>query len=231
MKVILFGATGMVGQGVLRECLLDPGVERVLVIGRRATGQGHAKLRELLLDDLFKVPTLGSELDGYDACFYCLGVSAMGMTEEAYRLVTFDLTVVVARSLVARNPAMTFVYVSGTGTDSSGKGRVMWARVKGITENAVSALPFRATFMFRPGYIQPMHGMKSSTGWYRVIYTVMGPLYPLLSAVLPHYVTTTELVGRAMIEVAEHGAAVPVLENREINEVARARGRTVQSKE
>lgn len=221
----------MVGQGVLRECLLDPAIERVLVIGRRTTGHQHARLRELLLDDLFMVPTLGSELDGYDACFYCLGVSAMGMTEGAYRKVTFDLTMVVARSLVARNPAMTFIYVSGTGTDTSGKGRVMWARVKGITEEAVSALPFRATFMFRPGYIQPMHGIRSSTGWYRAIYTVMGPLYPLLSAVLPHHVTTTELVGRAMIEVAEHGAPAHVLENRDINEVARARGRKAPSKE
>ena len=143
MKVILFGATGMVGQGVLRECVLDPGVEQVLVIGRRATGQQHGKVREVVLDDLFAVPTLGPQLEGYDACFYCLGVSAVGMTEEAYRRVTYDLTMVVARCLVERNPGMTFIYVSGQSTDSSAQGRVMWARVKGAAENAVSALPFR----------------------------------------------------------------------------------------
>ncbi len=167
MKVILFGATGMVGQGALRECLLDPEVEQILVIGRRATGQQHQKLREVVLDDLFAMPTVGADLGGYDACFFCLGVSAVGMTEEAYRRVTYDLTMLIARALVERNPDMTFIYVSGQSTDSSERGRVMWARVKGATENAVSALPFKATYMFRPGYIQPMHGIKSSTGWYR----------------------------------------------------------------
>ncbi len=221
----------MVGRGVLRECLLEAGVEMVLVIGRRPMGQQHSKVREVLLDDLFAVPSLGAELEGYDACFYCLGVSAVGMTEAAYRRVTYDLTTAVAQCLVARSPAMTFIYVSGTGTDGSGTGRVMWARVKGMTENAVSALPFKATHMFRPGYIQPMHGVTSSTGWYRAIYAVMGPLYPLLNALLPQYVTTTELVGRAMIAVAARGAPMHVLENREINAVAAQRGREAQSKE
>ena len=216
MKVIIFGATGMVGQGVLRECLLDPDVGCVLVIGRRATGQQHGKLREVVLEDLFAVPTLGSELDGYDACFFCLGVSAVGMTEAEYRRVTYDLTMVVARSLVERNPGMTFIYVSGTGTDSSERGRAMWARVKGATENALRLLPFKATYMFRPGYIQPLHGITSKTSWYRGLYALVGPLYPLLKATLPAHVTTTEQVGRAMIEVAKHGAPEPFLENRDI---------------
>ena len=225
MKVILFGATGMVGQGVLRECLVDPGIEQVLVIGRRATGQPHAKVREVLLADLFAVPTLGQALDGYDASFYCLGVSAVGMTEEAYRRVTCDLTLLIGRCLVERNPGMTFVYVSGTGTDRTERGRSMWARVKGATENAISELPFAATYMFRPGYIQPMDGITSNTALYRAIYVVMGPLYPLLDRLFPRYITSTERVGRAMIAVARHGAPTHVLENREINELSSVRGK------
>jgi len=176
VSVIVFGATGMVGQGVLRACLLDPGIDGVLVIGRRSTGQHDAKLREVVLDDLFTVPALGDQLDGYDACFYCLGVSAVGLKEHIYPRVTYDLTVTVAEALAARNPQMTVIYVSGQSTDSTGQGSVMWARVKGATENAVRAMPFKATYMFRPGYIQPMRGIKSSTSWYRVIYSIVGPL-------------------------------------------------------
>lgn len=185
----------------------------------------------MLLDDLFAVPTLGDALNGYDACFYCLGVSAVGMKEEAYRRVTYDLTMVVARCLVERNPGMTFIYVSGRSTDSSERGRMMWARVKGATENAVSALPFKATYMFRPGIIQPMHGIKSGTGWYRAIYTAMGPFYGVLSAAFPRLMTNTALVGRAMIAVARHGAPVHILENKEINEVAEGHAGGTQSKE
>ena len=213
----------MVGQGVLRACLLDPEVTQVLAIGRRTTGQQHAKLREVVLNDLFTVPALGEQLNGYDACFFCLGVSSVGMKEETYRRVTYDLTMTVAEALVARNPRMTFVYVSGASTDSSAQGRIMWARVKGATENAVSALPFKATYMFRPGFIQPMHGVKSSTGWYRAIYALLGPLYPLLSRLFPRAVTNTDLVGEAMIRVARHGAPLHVLENRDINQLAEQR--------
>jgi hypothetical protein len=138
--------------------------------------------------------------------------------------VTYDLTVTVARTLVERNPGMTFIYVSGASTDSSEQGRIMWARVKGAAENAVSALPFKSSYMFRPGYIQPMHGITSSTSWYRTMYAVLGPLYPLLKALFPRRVTTTEMVGKAMIAVARHGAPMRILENREINDVARSRG-------
>jgi uncharacterized protein YbjT (DUF2867 family) len=216
MKVILFGATGMVGQGVLRECLLDPEVERVLAVGRTATGQTHAKLTERVHENLLDLSTLEPELAGYDACFFCLGVSAAGMSEADYRHVTYDFTLSVARTLVQRNPAMTFIYVSGTGTNSSERGGAMWARVKGETENALLKLPFKATYLFRPGFIQPLHGIVSKTKLYRAVYTVLGPLYPVLKALAPKYITTTEGVGRAMLVVAKRGAPKTVLENADI---------------
>jgi uncharacterized protein YbjT (DUF2867 family) len=223
MKVILFGATGMVGQGVLRECLLDEGVEQVLAMGRSATGQPHAKLREVIHKDLLDYSSLEGELSGYDACFFCLGVSATGMSEQDYTRVTYDLTLAAARVLARLNPDMTFIYVSGAGTDSSEKGRAMWARVKGRTENALLQLPFKAKYMFRPGFIQPMHGIVSRTKLYRAIYTVMGPLYPVLKTLVPKYVTTTEQVGRAMLRVAREGAPKPLLENTDIHALAPAR--------
>ncbi|HEX3532010.1 MAG TPA: NAD(P)H-binding protein [Thermoanaerobaculia bacterium] len=217
MKVILFGATGMVGQGVLRECLLDPEVESVLAIGRRGTGQKHAKLREIVHQDFFDFSAIESQLAGYDACFFCLGVSSAGMKEEEYRRLTYDITLAAAQALARQNPGtMTFLYVSGTGTDSSEKGRVMWARVKGETENALLRLPFKAAYMLRPGYIQPLHGITSSTKWTRVLYAVMGPLYPVWKTLFPKYVTTTEQLGRAMIHVAKHGAPQPILENQDL---------------
>jgi uncharacterized protein YbjT (DUF2867 family) len=217
MKVILFGATGMVGQGVLRECLLDPDVETVLAVGRVSTGQRHEKLRELLLSDPSNLVTVEGELAGCDACFFCLGVSSAGMKEADYRRITYDLTLTVARTLVRLNPAMTFVYVSGEGTDSTAKGRSMWARVKGETENALLTLPFKAAYMFRPGFIRPLHGIVSRTKLYRAIYAVLGPVYPVLKAVASSHMTTTEQVGLAMLVVAKRGAPTAVLENRDIN--------------
>jgi len=221
VKVILFGATGMVGQGVLRECLLDANVQSVLSIGRSATGQKHEKLREIVRKDLADLTDSERELQGYDACFYCLGVSSAGMTEADYRDVTYSLTLAVARTLARLSPGMTFIYVSGTGTDSTETGRFMWARVKGRTENELLRLPFHAAYMFRPGFIQPLHGVRSKTALYRILYTAMGPLIPLLMAVAPRYVTTTERIGRAMIEAARHGAPKAVLEGRDINALAR----------
>jgi uncharacterized protein YbjT (DUF2867 family) len=217
VKVILFGATGMVGQGVLRECLLDGDVETVLTVGRSSTGQQHAKLQEIISPDLFDLSPIESRLAGYDACFFCLGVSAAGMKEDDYRRLTYDLTMSVARTLVRLNPGMTFIYVSGAGTDSSERGRMMWARVKGKTENNLLKMPFRAAYMFRPGYIQPLHGIRTKTKWYGALYAVMGPLYPVWKRLLPNYVTTTECVGRAMIKVARQGAPKRFLENRDIN--------------
>jgi len=222
MKVILFGATGMVGQGVLRECLLDPGVEQILAVGRNPTGQRNPKLRELIQSDLFSLGPVEQQLQGYDACFFCLGVSSMGMTEEAYRRVTCDLTVSVARTLAKLNPGMTFAYISGAGTDSSEQGNSMWARVKGATENALLQLPFKAAYMFRPGFIMPLHGIKSKTLAYRIIYTLSRPFWRQLQAAYPQAITTTEQVGRAMIRAARSGAPKAVLESADINALAKA---------
>jgi uncharacterized protein YbjT (DUF2867 family) len=219
MKVVLFGASGMVGQGVLRECLLDPGVESVLAIGRSATGQHHAKLREIVRADLFDYSDVEADLAGYDACFFCLGVSSTGMSEEAYRRVTYDLTLAAAQALVRLDPGMTFIYVSGAGTDSSEHGRVMWARVKGATENALLRLPFKAAYMFRPGVIRPLHGARSKTRLYRALYLAAGPLLGALQALAPRHVTTTEQIGRAMLAAARNGAPRSVLETADINQL------------
>lgn len=207
----------MVGQGVLRECLLDPSVESVLAIGRNATGQHHENLRDVVLPDLTNLAAIEGDLADYGACFFCLGVSSVGMTEAAYRRTTHDLTLAVARTLVKRNPAMTFIYVSGQGTDATASGWVMWARVKGETETALLKLPFKGAYMFRPGYIQPLHGIVSRTRLYRWGSAVLGALYPFLKTVAADHVTTTEQVGRAMLAVAKGGAATAVLENRDIN--------------
>jgi uncharacterized protein YbjT (DUF2867 family) len=215
MNVLLFGATGMVGQGVLRECLLSADVQTVLSIVRKPTGQHHAKLRELTQPDFFDFSGIESDLAGLDACFFCLGVSSAGMTGQAYRRITYDVTLGAARILAGLNPSMTFIYVSGMGTDSSGRGRTMWARVKGETENALLRLPFQ-TYMFRPGFIVPLHGIRSKTRSYRVFYKLLGPLLPLLRAALPKYVTTTEELGQAMLKVATQGAPKRILESSDI---------------
>ncbi len=204
----------------MRECLLDPDVERVLAIVRSATGQTHEKLHELQHENFLDFSALAGQLSGYDACFFCLGVSSAGMAERDYRRVTYDVTLAAAQTLLENNPAMTFIYVSGGSTDSTEQGRTMWARVKGETENALLRLPFRAKHMFRPAFIQPLHGITSRTKLYRMLYAVVGPLYPLWKALFPKYVTTTEQVGRAMLEVAKEGAPKPVLENEDINAIA-----------
>jgi uncharacterized protein YbjT (DUF2867 family) len=220
MKIILFGGTGMVGQGVLRECLLAPDVERALVVGRTATGQQHEKLRELVHADFSDFSAVEDQLAGYDACFFCLGVSSAGMNEKDYSRVTFDYTMAAARVLAKKNPRMTFVFVSGRGTDSSEQGRSMWARVKGRTENALLKLPFKAAYMFRPAFIQPLHGIVSRTRLYRVLYVVLAPLYPVLKFFFPAMVTTTEKVGRAMLRAARDGAPKVWLETPDINALA-----------
>jgi uncharacterized protein YbjT (DUF2867 family) len=212
VDVILFGASGMVGQGVLRESLLAPDVHRVLSIGRTVTGQQHPKLREIARADLYDYGDIEADLTGYHTCFFCLGTSAAGKTEAEYRRVTYDLTMAAATTLARLNPQMTFIYVSGSGTDSSEQGRVMWARVKGATENALLRLPFKAAYMFRPAGIQPMHGETSKTTLYRVAYAITRPLLPLLLRLFPNYITTTEILGRAMLDVARNGAASPIFE-------------------
>jgi uncharacterized protein YbjT (DUF2867 family) len=216
MKVILFGATGMVGQGVLRECLLNAEVESVLAVGRSPTGQRHPKLREILHDNFLNYAAIESQLTGYDACFFCLGVSSVGMSEERYRHLTYDITLAAAATLARLNPQLVFVYVTGQGTDSSEKGRLMWARVKGKTENDLLKLPFKAAYMFRPAAIQPLHGIRSKTAWVQAIYVAAAPL---LNRVTPKYMTTTEQIGRAMIRVAKDGYPKRVLESEDINAV------------
>jgi uncharacterized protein YbjT (DUF2867 family) len=217
MRVILFGASGMVGQGVLRECLLDPEIASVLSIVRSSTGQQHPKLREIVHKDFFDFSPIESELSGLDACFFCLGVSSAGMSEEKYRRVTYDIALAAAQTLAKLNPNMTMVFISGAGTDSSEHGRVMWARVKGQTENALLRLPFKAAYMFRPGVIVPLHGINSRTALYRISYLILGPTLPLLKRLFPKYVTTTEKLGRAMLTAAKRGAPKKVLESTDIN--------------
>jgi uncharacterized protein YbjT (DUF2867 family) len=219
MRVLLFGAYGMVGQGVLRECLLDAEVTTVVVIGRNATGTQHAKLREVIHNDFLDFSPIKNQLSGFDACFFCLGVSSTGMSEESYQRITYGFTLAAARAVSGLNPNMVFVYVSGMGTDSSERGRSMWARVKGKTENELLRMPFRAAYMFRPGLIVPLHGVQSKTKLYRAIYLLFGPLLPLLKGRFPKYVTTTEQIGRAMLKVAKQGWPKPVLESADINRV------------
>lgn len=216
MRAILYGASGMVGQGVLRECLRDEGVEQVLSVGRGALDQVHPKLRQLRLADLSDYAGQDDELTGYDACFFCLGVSAAGMTEAEYHRITYDYSLAAAETLVKLNPGMTFSYVSGAGTDSTEHGRVMWARVKGKVENALLRLPFKAVYLFRPAGIRPMHGITSRTRAYRIFYALAWPLLPLL-ACFPSFMTTTERMGRAMLKAARDGAPKAVLESRDIH--------------
>ena len=217
MKVILFGATGMVGQGVLRECLIDPGVESVLAVGRGKTGQQHAKLREIVHDNFLDYSAIELELTGYDACFFCLGVSSLGMDETRYRHLTYDITMAAAKTLVRLNPGMVFTYVTGRSTDSTEQGPQMWARVKGKTENDLLKLPFKAAYMFRPAGIQPLHGVRSKTAWVQAIYVVASPLLSYLARTAPKFMTTSEQLGRAMIKVARDGFPGPVLESEDIN--------------
>lgn len=222
MRVIIFGATGMVGQAALRECLLDSDVAEVLTIGRSATGQQHPKLRELVHADLLDYSSIAAKLTGFDACFFCLGIGSTGMSEDAYRRVTRDIAVAAATTLAPLNPQMTFVFISGAGADSTGRSRTMWARVKGEAENAILQLPFRRAYAFRPAMIQPLHGIRSRTKLYRVLYVVLAPLLPLFRRLFPRYVTTTERLGQAMLNAARHGAPKAVLENDDINRLAEA---------
>lgn len=220
MKVLLFGATGMVGQGVLRECLAAPDVTLVQTVGRSATGVQHPKLREVTRPDLADLSPVAGELGGFDACFFCLGVSSFRMSEADYTRLTYDLTLGIARLLAPLNPGMTFVYVSGTGTDSTERGSIMWARVKGRTENALQHLGFRAVYLFRPGMIVPMHGEKPRAEAYKWLYPVLGPLLPLMRRIFPNSVVTTELMGRAMLNVVRRGYSRPILEPADISAAA-----------
>jgi uncharacterized protein YbjT (DUF2867 family) len=220
VKVILFGASGMVGQGVLRECLLDPDVASVLLIGRSATGLRDVKVREIAHKDIGDLTAIEGEVSGYDACFFCLGVSSVGMTEADYRRITYDLTIGAAATLVRLNPSMTFIYVSGMGTDGTERGGTMWARVKGATENALLRMPFKGAYMFRPAGIQPMNGERPRARGAQIVIGALGPFMPLLLRFWPKYMTTTERIGRAMLIAAKRGAPKRVLESSDINLLA-----------
>jgi uncharacterized protein YbjT (DUF2867 family) len=217
IRVIVFGATGMVGEGVLDVALRHPAVESALAIGRASSGVRHPKLRELIHADFYDFSGIQDQLGGYDACFFCLGVSSIGMKEPAYARVTYDLTMAAARTLARLNPAMTFCYVSGTGTDSSEAGSSMWARVKGRTENDLARLPFKGVFLFRPGFIKPIRGLKKG---YRTS-RMLGLLYPVWRVLLPKYVCTLEDLGLAMIGVATRDYPKQILENPDIELCAR----------
>ena len=223
MRVLLFGATGMVGQGVLRECLAAPDVTLVQTVGRSPTGVQSPWLREVVRPDLADLSPLADALGGFEACVFCLGVSSFRMSEADYTRLTYDLTLGVAQVLAPLNRGMTFIYVSGTGTDSSEQGRIMWARVKGRTENALQRLGFRTVYLFRPGMIVPMHGERPHAEAYRWLYPVLGPTLPLMRRLFPNSVVTTEIMGRAMLNVTRHGWRQPILEPADINAAA-ARG-------
>lgn len=220
MKIILFGASGMIGQAAMRECLLDPGVTQVLSFVRSPTGKQHDKLREIVRRDLLDFSDIESDLVGYDACFYCVGISSVGMKEAGYRAVTYDMPLAAASVLSRLNPGMTFVYVSAAGADSTERSSTMWARVKGAAENALQRLPFKAVYILRPFFVQPLDGIVSRTGWYNTLYALTRPLTPLVMRLIPRYATTTTEIGRAMISVVRHGAPTPVLHSLEFRQAA-----------
>lgn len=216
MKILIFGATGMVGQGVLHECLTAPDVSQVMTVGRTPVEQTHPKLQQLILPDLMALDARESELQGFDACFFCLGVSSSGMSEDAYRRITYEVTLKVAKVLASLNPGMTFVYVSGAGTDSSEQGYSMWARVKGKTENDLKQLPFRSVYLFRPGVIQPLHGIRSKTPAYQRFYSLASPLLSLIRRVFPGAIVTTDDIGQAMLNAARQSRGRVVVEAKNI---------------
>ena len=208
IKAIITGVTGMVGEGVLHECLLHPDVESVLVINRKPCGVKHEKLKEIIHKDFFDLSAIKDQLAGYNACYFCAGVSSLGKSEQDYKRITYELTLNFANTLLKNNPEMTFCYVSGVGTDSTEKGRSMWARIKGKTENDLFKLSFKSAYMFRPGYIQPTKELKNA---YK-IYKVLAPFYPVLKTLFPKYVVTLEQIGKAMINVAQYESGKKVLE-------------------
>jgi nucleoside-diphosphate-sugar epimerase len=215
MKVIIFGSTGMIGKGILLECLEDPNIKTVLVINRQACGIKHSKLIEIVHENFFDFSDIKDQFKGFDACFFCLGVSSAGLDEAKYSKITYDLTMGVAKILVELNPGSVFCYISGAGTDSSEKGRIMWARIKGKTENALLALPFKESYMFRPGYIQPLKGIRSKTRFYNIFYMILKPFYHVLK-LFPGLVTDTVSFSRAMINAAMNGYDKRIISSKDI---------------
>jgi uncharacterized protein YbjT (DUF2867 family) len=216
IKAIITGATGMVGEGVLHECLKHPDVESVLVVKRKPCGVKHPKLKEILHKDFMDIKPIEDQLTGYNTCFFCAGVSSIGKNEAEYKRITYDLTLNFAQTLLNQNSEISFCYVSGVGTDSSEKGKSMWARVKGKTENDLLKLPLKSAFMFRPGYIQPIKGLKNT---YK-IYKIVSPLYPIFKKLFPKYVNTLSEIGLAMINVVRFNYDKKIVECVDIREYA-----------
>jgi uncharacterized protein YbjT (DUF2867 family) len=212
----------MIGGGALLECLADDRVTAVQAISRSPTGVSHPKLTEVLHRDFFDLQPVADRLRGCDACFYCLGVTAVGLDEAAYSRATYDLTLVAAKAYLAANPSGTFCYISGAGADSTERGRTMWARVKGRTENALLKLGFARVYVIRPGFIQPVKGVRSKTAWYQAFYTTVAPLSPLIRLLLPGVATTTAALGRALIALAAAGFPKAIITTRDINRLAGA---------
>ncbi|QIP14975.1 epimerase [Spirosoma aureum] len=217
INVIITGATGMVGEGVMHECLLHPDVEQVLVINRKPVGVSHPKLREIIHTNFFDLSPIEKQLTGYNACFFCLGVSSVGMKEAEYRRLTYDLTLRVAELLAKLNPDMTFGYISGAATDSTEQGRSMWARVKGATENALMRLPFKKTYMFRPGFLRATKGLRNTLSYYKYV----AWLYPIGRALYPAGFSTLQELGLAMIKSVSLGYEKPILEVKDIVALAK----------
>ena len=222
IKAIVFGATGMVGEGVLHEALKDPNVESVLIIGRRPCNVQHVKLTEIVQADFFDYSAIKSRLTGYNACLFCLGVTSVGKDEKEYTRLTYDLTMQAAKTLAKLNPDMTFCYISGAGTDSSEKGRIMWARVKGKTENDLAKLPFKAVYSFRPGFIKPTKGLKNAFLQARV----MAYTYPLLKVFFSRFICTLEDLGRSMLRSCDQGYPTKILE---CDDIARLGRKSIKS--
>jgi len=220
LKVIIFGSTGMVGKGVLYECIDSQNVESILLVNRSSLNVKSPKVKEILHDDFSNFSSIENELKGYDACYFSLGVSSAGMKEEKYRTITYGYTLAAASILRKINDNMTFIYVSGVGTDTTEEGRTMWARIKGKTENDIIKLGFKQAYMYRPGYIQPEKGIKSKTKLYNALYVVTKPLYPIFNILIPNQLTTTTKLGKSMINVTLKPYSNNIITNRDINIIA-----------
>lgn len=221
MKVVIFGASGMVGQSILRECLLDSQISSILTVGRSALATRQPKHQHLTHANFLDFTPLEKDLKGFDACFYCLGIASAGLTEAAYKKITCDYTLAAAKTFLTVNPRIAFVFISGAGADSSESGCIMWARIKGKTENALFAMQFASVYAIRPAFIQPLHGITSRTRLYRVLYRVFWPFMPFIRLFAPNSIITTQALGKVMIRIARDGAPKRLLESRDIVSLAK----------
>ena len=215
MRIVIYGASGMVGRGTLNQSLSASDVEKVIIVVRRSLNIQHEKLSEIVISDLNQTHDLDM-IKNFDACFYCLGVSASGMTEAQYSAINYDLTINIAKALQANNPDMTFVYISGAGTDSTEQGKIMWARVKGKTENTLKSMNFKAVYLFRPAMIQPLDGIESQTTSYRIFYKLLKPFFPIIQRVAPNALLTTQSIADAMLNAVRFGYHTEILEVKDI---------------